>query len=203
MAGNSTAKSGGGIEFAARARSAIDATPQDFKRDFTIAELAPLVTPPSVKSAARRTALTASRPIQCAEPSSPMANPQPPARAVLPCPLRPYANEPVPAFTTTAGPVLTAASRAICISPTTSTGVGKISASERRTISASSGRAAPAPPTQVRDTSSGTMPAATHACRTHCCSDSRAFPSPTRTMLLGPAVAARVVAIHRPPRRWS
>ena len=38
-------------------------------------------------------------------------------------------------------------------------------------------------------TCAGVMPAAAHAWRTDCCSDSRACASPTRTILLGPAVA--------------
>ncbi len=42
-----------------------------------------------IRSTARSTARTAARPIQWAEPSSPMANPQPPARAVWPWRSRP------------------------------------------------------------------------------------------------------------------
>ena len=75
------------------------------------------------------------------------------------------------------------------MSPTTSMGVDRISARARRTTSAKSGRAAPEPPTQVRETSAGVMPAAAHAWQADCRRDSRASTSPTRTMLLGPAVA--------------
>ncbi len=50
----------------------------------------------------------------------------------------------------TPGPAPKAASSEVCMSPTTSMGVGRISARMRRTMAANSGRAAPEPPTQVR-----------------------------------------------------
>jgi hypothetical protein len=68
-----------------------------------------------------------------------------------------------------------------------------ISATQRRTISASSGRAAPDPPTHVRQICDGAMFTAAQASRIARCKDCRAIASPTRTMLLAPAVAvARV-----------
>src|ERR1700686_5256288 len=92
-AGNRAAKLGGGIELAARARSASEDTPQALNRAADKEECAQSAEFSPVASLARRTVLTAERPIQWAEPSSPMANPQPPARAVRPCRSRPYAME--------------------------------------------------------------------------------------------------------------
>lgn len=147
-------------------------------------------------SLARSKADTAERPIQCADPSSPIAKPHPPARRVCPPRLRPYANEPVPALTTTPGPVSKAASSAICISPTTSIGLARTSPNIWRTLPANSARPAPAPPIHVRSTCCGVMPAAAQACRTEACRDSVARAGPTLTMLLGPVVtvANNVVA---------
>src|SRR5208282_1031752 len=89
-AGNRAEKSGGGIELAARARSRGEFTPQALSRAAAsddsdggvVAFVSVFVSDfdSTIGSLARRTALTAARPIQWAEPSSPMANPQPPAR---------------------------------------------------------------------------------------------------------------------------
>src|SRR3984957_11398036 len=68
--------------------------------------------------------------------------------------------DPVPAITITPGPASNAASRAICISPTTSIGGGRSSDRIWRTTAANSGRAAPEPPTQVCAICAGGMPAA-------------------------------------------
>src|ERR1700681_3163679 len=63
-AGNRAAKSGGGIEFAARARSASEVTPQALHRAADKEECAQSAEFSSVPSLARRTVLTAERPIQ-------------------------------------------------------------------------------------------------------------------------------------------
>ncbi len=103
-------------------------------------------------SAARSTARTAARPIQCADPSSETANPQPPARAIFPCASRPKTIEPVPAITITPGPLPKAASSAISMSPTTLISPGIISATILHTLLAISGRPAPAAPMHARST---------------------------------------------------
>src|SRR6266513_3789067 len=86
-AGKRPAKSGAGVEFAARARSLREVTPQVLIRAADRDEFGgEVLAKVGLRgSAARRTALTAARPIQWAEPSSPIANPQPPARTVVPC----------------------------------------------------------------------------------------------------------------------
>src|SRR6266702_7598690 len=70
-AGKRSAKSGAGVEFAARARSLRDVTPQVLIRAADRDEFGgeALAEVGSRGSAARRTALTAARPIQWAEPS--------------------------------------------------------------------------------------------------------------------------------------
>jgi len=65
------------MEFAARARSASEVTPQVLMRAADRVEGKP-GSEAAVESEARRTALMAARPIQWAEPSSLIANPQPP-----------------------------------------------------------------------------------------------------------------------------
>ena len=147
----------------------------------------PRVTPDS--STARNRAATAARPIQWAEPSSEMAKPQPPARAVLPFTSRPKAIDPVPAMTIRPGPSPSADCSAICISPTTSISPGTTSATILRTTVAISSRPAPAAPTQVRCSCRESILASAHASRIASCNASRASSSPTRVILLGPDTA--------------
>ena len=109
------------------------------------------------------------------------------------------------AITITPGPVSNAASSAICISPTTSMGAGKKfgkgAAHELRPTRAARHRSRQRRYGILEWEQSRRRRMLT---RTDCCSDSRACNSPTRTMLLGPAVAPqRADAIRRPPRRWS
>ena len=119
-AGNNAAKFGGGMELARRAKSKTEFSCQLCSKLCVSLDSAIFAS----RSVARSKAATTERPIQCADPSSPIANPQPPARSALPCRSRPYAKEPVPAFTTTPGPRAKTASSAISMSPTTTIGVG-------------------------------------------------------------------------------
>jgi len=152
----------------------------------------------SLSSYARMHAATAARPIQCPEPSSEMANPQPPARALSPLEFRPYAMDPVPAITITPGPLPNAASMAITMSPTTSISPERISESNRRTTAAISGRAPPAIPTQVLSTRAKLTLAAAQACRMAAARLSRAWRSPTRTTLLPADVPAPNTEVSSP-----
>jgi hypothetical protein len=126
----------------------------------------------------------AARPIQCPEPSSEIANPHPPARAVSPSEFLPYAIEPVPAIAITPGSRPKAACSAITMSPTISISPATISATIFRTAALTCWLVPPAIPMQVREICFGFRFAAEQAWRMACESDFCADACPRRTMLL-------------------
>ena len=68
--------------------------------------------------------------------------------------------------------------------------------------SANSGRAAPEPPTQVREIFSGVMPAAAQAWRTDCCNDSRPGTLRRERCCWGRRWRLQELRYRRPLRRW-
>src|SRR5689334_8199710 len=111
----------------------------------------------SDSNTARTTSAHARLPIQCPEPSSLIANPHPPARAVAPLSLRPKQIDPVPEITITPGPDPNAACRAMTLSPTTLISPDTIS--PRMLFSLSAYTDAPATPMHVLAMLCGSAPA--------------------------------------------
>ena len=141
-------------------------------------------------SAAKTTALRTAEPMAQALPSSPISQPQPPARADSPLELQPQASEPVPAMSATPVPVPEPADSRGTASLTTRTlCASRASSAHRRMTPRSESRSAPASPRQAAATVQRGIAASSKAewtARSRFC---MASTGPTARWLEGPAYA--------------
>ena len=192
--GTNPAKSGPGLTFANPTTAPKSPKPQVS----LITSSNPVSTP---RSLAQNPNLTASRPIQYPDPSSPTPGPQPPHWYFRPSLPRPNTTDPVPPITKTPLPPKNAASSAISSSPQTSTSPLTISPTTRPAHSLTSAIPNPATPTQVLVTSCKFTPASTATARSTPRSRSVATSCATRVSFTVPHCARPSTCVSSPTQQ--